>query len=115
MAMVLAMVACAAAAPVQSQRARRIDLSVRGADLRDVLRLLAETEGVFAETAGGVTLGAALKLIAGGQIGKDDGPVVICITGNGMKTQDPLVGKLPTPALIGPRLGDFDELQATWT
>ena len=36
-------------------------------------------------------------------------------TGNGMKTQDPLVGKLPTPALIGPRLGDFDDLQATWT
>jgi threonine synthase len=79
------------------------------------MRLLAETEGIFTETAGGVTLGAALKLIAGGQIGKDDGPVVICITGNGMKTQDPLVGKLPTPALIGPRLGDFDDLQATWT
>ena len=73
------------------------------------MRLLAETEGIFTETAGGVTLGAAIKLIQGGQIGKDDGPVVICVTGNGMKTQDPLVGKLPEPALIGPRLGDFDE------
>ena len=41
--------------------------------------------------------------------------MVICVTGNGMKTQDPLVGKLPEPALIGPRLGDFDDLQATWT
>ena len=74
------------------------------------LRMLAETEGIFTETAGGATLGAAIKLVQGGQIGKDDGPVVICVTGNGMKTQDPLVGKLPTPALIGPRLGDFDEL-----
>ena len=37
------------------------------------MRLLAETEGIFTETAGGVTLAAAIKLIAGGQIGKDDG------------------------------------------
>jgi threonine synthase len=79
------------------------------------MRMLAETEGIFTETAGGATLGATIKLLQGGQIGKDDGPVVICVTGNGMKTQDPLVGKLPEPALIGPRLGDFDQLQATWT
>ncbi len=76
------------------------------------MSLLAETEGIFAETAGGVTLGAALRLIESGHIGKDDGPVVICVTGNGMKTQDPLVGKLPEPQLIGPRLSDFDEM---WT
>ena len=44
-------------------------------------------------------------------------PVVISVTGNGMKTQDPLVGKLPEPVLIGPRLADFDfdALCATWT
>ncbi len=76
------------------------------------MRMLAETEGIFTETAGGVTLGATLKLIETGRIGKDDGPVVICITGNGMKTQDPLVGKLPLPELIGPSLADFDRLQA---
>jgi len=74
------------------------------------MSLLAETEGIFTETAGGVTLGAAIRLIESGQIGKDDGPVVICVTGNGMKTQDPLVGKLPEPQLIGPRLSDFDEM-----
>jgi threonine synthase len=79
------------------------------------MRLLAETEGIFTETAGGVTLGAAIRLIKEGRIGRDDGPVILCVTGNGMKTQDPLVGKLPAPALIGPRLGDFDDLQATWT
>jgi threonine synthase len=77
------------------------------------MRLLAETEGIFTETAGGVTLGATIKLIQSGHIGKDDGPIVVCITGNGMKTQDPLVDKLPAPALIGPSLGDFDKLQAT--
>jgi len=48
-----------------------------------------------------------------GRIGKDDGPLVVCITGNGMKTQDPLVGKLPAPELIGPSLADFDRLQAS--
>ena len=74
------------------------------------MRLLAETEGIFTETAGGVTLGAALRLIESGHIGKDDGPVVISVTGNGMKTQDPLVGELPEPKLIGPRLSDFDEM-----
>jgi threonine synthase len=74
------------------------------------MRLLAETEGIFAETAGGVTLGAALRLIESGHISKDDGPVVICVTGNGMKTQDPLVGTLPEPQMIGPRLSDFDEM-----
>jgi len=84
-------------------------------EILSAMSLLAETEGIFTETAGGVTLAAAIKLIGGGQIGKDDGPVVISITGNGMKTQDPLVGRLPQPKLIGPRLGDFDELQATWT
>jgi len=76
------------------------------------MRLLAETEGIFTETAGGVTLGATIKLIQEGRIGKDDGPLVVCITGNGMKTQDPLVGKLPAPELIGPSLTDFDRLQA---
>jgi threonine synthase len=84
-------------------------------EILSAMSLLAETEGIFTETAGGVTLAAAIKLIAGGQIGKDDGPVVISITGNGMKTQDPLVGRLPQPKLIGPRLGDFDDLHATWT
>jgi threonine synthase len=77
------------------------------------MRLLAETEGIFTETAGGVTLGATIKLIASGNIGKDDGPIVISITGNGLKTQDPLVDKLPAPALIGPSLADFDKLQET--
>ena len=82
-------------------------------DIIDAMRMLAETEGIFTETAGGVTLGATKKLIESGHIGKDDGPIVVCVTGNGMKTQDPLVGRLPEPALIGPSLADFDRLEAT--
>ncbi len=74
------------------------------------MRMLAETEGIFTETAGGVTLGATKRLIDQGKIGKDDGPIVICITGQGLKTQDPLVEVLPKPDLIGPRLADFDSL-----
>jgi threonine synthase len=76
------------------------------------MRLLAETEGVFTETAGGVTVAAAQRLVAQGKIGRDDGPLVLCITGQGMKTQDPLVGKVPEPSLIGSRLADFDTLLA---
>src|SRR6185369_932990 len=75
------------------------------------MRLLAETEGIFAETAGGVTLASTIALVQQGKIGRDDGPIVVCVTGNGMKTQDPLVGKLPEPVLIGPRLADFDRIQ----
>jgi len=82
-------------------------------EIVDAMRMLAETEGIFTETAGGVTLGATKQLIESGHIGRDDGPIVVCVTGNGMKTQDPLVGKLPEPALIGPSLADFDRLQAT--
>ncbi len=79
-------------------------------EIVEAISLLAETEGIFTETAGGVTLGATKRLIAQGRIGRDDGPVVVCITGQGLKTQDPLVGRLPAPALIGPRLADFDHL-----
>jgi threonine synthase len=76
------------------------------------MRLLAETEGVFAETAGGVTVAAAQRLIAQEKIRPHDGPLVLVITGQGMKTQDPLVPVLPPPALIGPRLAEFDGLLA---
>jgi threonine synthase len=74
------------------------------------VRLLAETEGLFAEIAGGVTVAAARRLIAQGQIGRDDGPVVLVVTGQGLKTQAPLEAVLPPPARIGARLADFERL-----
>ncbi len=76
------------------------------------MRMLAETEGIFTETAGGVTVAATRRLIAQGKIGRDDGPIIVSVTGQGLKTQDPLVAHLPKPDLIGPRLSDFDGLLA---
>jgi threonine synthase len=73
------------------------------------MRLLAETEGIFTETAGGVTLGGAIKLIEQGVI-KPDESVVLCITGQGLKTTDPLVPVLPKPPVIAPKLSEFDQL-----
>lgn len=73
------------------------------------IRLLAETEGIFAETAGGVTVGVAKKLLEQGKIPKDES-IVLCITGNGLKTQEAVVGKLGQPPVIKPTIGEFDDL-----
>jgi len=78
-------------------------------EIRDAIKLLAETEGIFAETAGGVTLGVAKKLIASGKIGREDS-AVICITGNGLKTLDAVDGYLGKPREIKPSLREFEEL-----
>src|SRR4029079_10027478 len=52
-------------------------------EIRDGIRVLAESEGIFAETAGGVTVGVAKKLIASGKIPANDS-AVLCVTGNGL-------------------------------
>jgi threonine synthase len=63
------------------------------------MRLLAETEGVFGETAGGVTVAVARKLVRAGRIDPSQ-PLVLVITGNGLKTLDALsVGSQPIPVL----------------
>lgn len=73
------------------------------------IKLLAETTGIFAETAGGVTVACAKKLIASGKIPADDS-AVLCITGHGLKTQEAIAGKCGEPRLINPSLREFDEL-----
>jgi threonine synthase len=73
------------------------------------IQLLAETEGIFAETAGGVTVACAKKLVQTGKIPKDE-EVVLCITGHGLKTVEALVGHLDSPSKIKPSLKDFDAL-----
>ncbi len=80
-------------------------------EIRDAIKLLAETEGIFAETAGGVTLGVAQKLIASGKIGREDS-AVLCITGNGLKTLDAIDGYVGKPREIKPSLREFEELLA---
>ena len=67
------------------------------------IRLLAETTGIFAETAGGVTVAAAKQLARVGRLRPDD-EVVLCITGNGLKTLDAVADALPPAPVIAPRL-----------
>ncbi len=71
------------------------------------IQLLAETEGIFGETAGGVTLGVTQKLIEQGRITAGE-TTVICNTGNGLKTTDALVGRFELSEPILPRLADFE-------
>jgi threonine synthase len=78
-------------------------------EIIDAIKLLARTEGVFAETAGGVTLAATRKLIEAGRIKRDE-LTVICITGNGLKTQEALQGHTPPPHHIKPGLASFEEV-----
>jgi len=77
------------------------------------IQTLAETEGIFTETAGGVTVGCARKLYREGRIAPDE-TTVLCITGNGLKTTDALVGKYETEEPIAPKLVEFERyLQGT--
>jgi threonine synthase len=75
------------------------------------IRLLAETEGIFAETAGGVTVACAKKLIEAGKIPANES-AVLCITGHGLKTAEAVAPHLPAPRLINPSLREFDALIA---
>ena len=75
-------------------------------EIVEAMFLLAETEGIFTETAGGVTLACAKKLIEDGKIPKDES-IVLVITGNGLKTQDPLVNKISKPFIIEPNIDSF--------
>jgi threonine synthase len=77
----------------------------------DSIRLLAETEGVFTETAGGVTTGVAAKLIRQDRILPDE-TTVICITGNGLKTTDALQGVYRDEEPIAPRMALFESYLA---
>jgi threonine synthase len=83
-------------------------------EIRQGIQWLAECEGIFAETAGGVTVGVARKLIASGQIPADDS-IVLCITGNGLKTIDAVSGHTQEAREIRPSLREFDTLLETQT
>ena len=78
-------------------------------EIVDSIQLLAETEGIFTETAGGVTLGCARKLYKSDRILPDE-TTVLCITGNGLKTTDVLTGEYEAEEPIPPKLGEFEKL-----
>src|SRR5438128_4288425 len=77
-------------------------------ELVECIQLLAESEGLFTETAGGVTVGTARKLYAQGRISPDE-TTVLCITGNGLKTTDALAGKYELEEPIAPKLTEFEK------
>ena len=80
-------------------------------EILDAIRLLASTEGVFTEPAGGTTLASTIKLIQRGIIPPDEA-VVVCITGNGFKTTDALAGTVPEPTQLGRSLREFQDFFA---
>ncbi len=77
-------------------------------EIVDGMTLLAESEGIFTETAGGVTVASARKLFAQGRIHPDE-TTVLCITGNGLKTTDALAGRFETVEPIAPKLSAFEQ------
>jgi len=81
--------------------------AVTDSELIDGIKLLAKTEGIFTETAGGVVVATLKKLVETGEI-KSDERTVIYITGNGLKTQDVLADYLPVPVKIKPDLEAFN-------
>ncbi len=78
-------------------------------EIVDGIKLLAETEGIFTETAGGVTIGVLKKLAEQGKI-KPDEVTVAYITGIGLKTQEAIAGKVGEPFTIEPNLKSFEDV-----
>ncbi|GLW12900.1 threonine synthase [Microtetraspora sp. NBRC 13810] len=79
---------------------------VTDAEIVDAIRLLASTEGIFAETAGGVTVGVLRKLVAEGRLAPDAETVVLN-TGDGLKTLDAVSAQARPSAIIRPSLDAF--------
>jgi len=85
--------------------------AVTDEEIVDGIKLLARTEGIFTEPAGGTTVAVTKKLIEQGRIPRDES-IVISVTGNGYKTLEAVLDAVDQPFRIPARLTDFDELYA---
>ncbi len=83
--------------------------SVTDEEIVEGIKLLARTEGIFTETAGGVTVATTKKLIEKGIIPKNES-CVICITGNGLKTQEAVMDHIGKPYKIKPSIDQFEKV-----
>ncbi len=81
--------------------------SVTDAEIIEAMKLLAETEGIFTETAGGTTVAVLKKLVEAGKIDPDE-TTVVYITGNGLKTQEAIQGYVGEPLTIEAKLDSFE-------
>jgi threonine synthase len=81
--------------------------SVNDAEIIEGIKLLAETEGIFTETAGGTTVAVLKKLVEAGKINPDE-TTVVYITGNGLKTQEAIQGYIGEPLTIEAKLDSFE-------
>ena len=78
-------------------------------EIVDGIKLLASTEGIFTETAGGVTIAVTKKLLEQGVLPKDES-IVVAITGNGLKTQEAITKDVSKPHIIDANIEEFEEL-----
>ena len=81
--------------------------AVTDVEIVDAIRLLAETEGIFTEPAGGTTLAAAIDLVRRGIIPSDES-IVVCVTGNGYKTAEVVAGKVTAPVRLSRSFKSFE-------
>jgi threonine synthase len=81
--------------------------AVSDAKILHAIQLLAETEGIFTEPAGGTTLAATVDLIQRGIIPPDES-IVVCITGNGYKTAEVVQGQLDAPVRLSRKFAEFE-------
>ncbi|WP_414586042.1 threonine synthase [Scytonema sp. PCC 10023] len=81
--------------------------SVTDSEIIEAIKLLAETEGIFTETAGGTTVAVLKKLAEAGKINPDE-TTVVYITGNGLKTQEAIQGYIGEPLTIEAKLDSFE-------
>lgn len=78
-------------------------------EIIDAIHLLARTEGIFTEPAGGTTIAGLKILVENGYIHKDE-RVVAYVTGNGLKAQDTILDSLERPPTIKPTLSEFENI-----
>ncbi|MDI6764880.1 MAG: pyridoxal-phosphate dependent enzyme, partial [Thermodesulfobacteriota bacterium] len=78
-------------------------------EIVEAMKLLARTEGIFTETAGGVTVGVTKKLIDKGIIPRDES-ILISITGNGLKTQEAIQDRVGRPLIIEAKFSEFEKI-----
>jgi len=78
-------------------------------EIVEAMKLLARTEGIFTETAGGVTVGVTKKLVDQGIIPRDES-ILISITGNGLKTQEAVHNRVGCPRIIEAKFSEFEKI-----